>query len=178
MGLIMRFKWDPPYAHFSILGAQERNCRLDEGPETSREIGGTLRKGTELKERASKSKEDARAWRCLEAQEKILGVRILRVLWNMTESKQKLGSPGDQNLGSFGKRPWSRSQISCERSGSPRFLDIDFTSFNFTEFIYQFFFFFFLVVFYIMPYHLQGGTVLLLFQLLTFYYFFLLNCSG
>ena len=72
-----------------------------------------------------------------------MGVRILRVLWNMTESKQKLGSPGDQSLGSFGKRPWSRSQISWERSGSPRFLDIDFTSFNFTEFIYQFFFFFF-----------------------------------
>lgn len=132
MGLIMRFKWDPPYAHFSILGAQERNCRLDEGPETSREIGGTLRKGTELKERASKSKEDARAWRCLEAQEKILGVGIIRVLWNMTESKQKLGSPGDQNLGNFGKRPWSRSQISWERSGS-----------DFTEFIYQFFFCFF-----------------------------------
>ena len=51
----------PAYAHFSILGAQERNCRLDEGSGTSREIGGTLGKGTELKERASKSKGDARA---------------------------------------------------------------------------------------------------------------------
>lgn len=36
----------PAYAHFSILGAQERNCRLDEGSGTSREIGSTLGKGT------------------------------------------------------------------------------------------------------------------------------------
>lgn len=47
----------------------------------------------------------------METQWKISGTTVLR---EVTESKEKLGSPGDQKLGNSGKKHGSRSQILSE----------------------------------------------------------------
>lgn len=102
MRLTVSLKCDSGYAHFSVLGTQEENWRLEEVPGTSREFEGTLRKGTDFKERVWKSRGGVRAQRkCLEAKE-ILGIRnqtpeVSDKFWG----KKKLGSPGDQKLGSI-----------------------------------------------------------------------------